>query len=186
MKRGQPAAGQGQLRVPGCRHRGAVERLILWQVHVWSDVIFFYSLHSVASLKLRLSILMRSKNVPSKVHAWIEAERGGGLCVLLRARTRVHTHTHTHTHTHAARERQRQSHKWLKVPPGVIQRKSAVNCPWWILTRSPGVCMWPGTVHASEGAWLFPLEACDDQQWKWALWSQEHFWSTQQVPDLPK
>lgn len=84
-----------------CSGSGRVEgpRLVT-QGSTWKDYFLaspclkwchlFDSLNSIASLKLILSILMSSKNVMSKVNAWIEAERkrevGGHMCLR-------HTHT---------------------------------------------------------------------------------------------
>lgn len=68
----------------------------------------FYSLNSIASLKLILSILMRRKNVTSKVNACMEAER----------EREVGGHMYTHTHTHSGRER--KNHNWLKVLKSMI------------------------------------------------------------------
>ena len=57
----------------------------------------FYSPNSIASLKLILSIPMRSKNVTSKVNVWIEDEREGSgwahVCPCVCTHTRAHTHT---------------------------------------------------------------------------------------------
>lgn len=68
----------------------------------------FYSLNSIASLKLVLSILMRSKDVTSNVNAWIGADR----------ERKVGGHMYTHTHTHTVVEK--ENRKWLKVLKSMI------------------------------------------------------------------
>lgn len=100
---GAACSGQGEWRVPGWWHRGALEKRVFWQVHVWSDVIlfilptqlllwssFFPFWWGAKMLHQRLMLELRMK----------EREVGGRVCACGQTRTRTCARVHRHTHTH--------------------------------------------------------------------------------------